>query len=80
MKAQFTYSSVSIVGHVMMAHAAAPLRLLLVSVRSLEWNKRRKEGTASGASPSDDGGVGSFKTSCTKKVVSLIIQFFLQMS
>ena len=49
------YSSVSIVGHVMMAHAAAPVSLL-VSVRSLEWNKRRKEGTASGASPSNDGG------------------------
>ena len=51
----------SIVGHVMMAHAAAPVSPL-VSVRSLEWNKRRKEGTASGASPSDDvDGVGSFK-------------------
>ena len=58
----------SIVGHVMMAHAAAPVSPL-VSVRSLEWNKRRKEGTASGASPSDDvDRVGSFKIICTKLV------------
>ena len=64
----------------MMVHASAPLPLSIMSINSLEWNKRRKEGTASGALPSNNGGVGSFKTSCIKQIVYLIMQLFLQMS
>ena len=61
----------------MMVHASAPLPLSLMSINSLEWNKRRKEETFSGNSPSNDGGVGSFITICMKSVVSLVVQLLI---